>query len=183
MFPVMLFHYYGQLDEEDIKSIIAYIRTLKPVKNDVPSSSSDFPMNLLINTIPEKAHLSRRPDKSNVVQYGKYLVTASGCIECHTKVDKGMLIAGTEFGGGREFSFPDGSVVRSRNKDAFVSMFHARSDSSILHTTRKPGEFNSIMPWTMFGKMTDEDLGCVYAYLATVKPVRNKVEAFSPAKK
>ena len=44
IFPVMPFRYYGQMDEEDIKSIIAYIRTLKPIKNDVPKSSSDFPM-------------------------------------------------------------------------------------------------------------------------------------------
>ena len=33
MFPVMPYTYYGQMDEEDIKCIIAYIRTLKPIEN------------------------------------------------------------------------------------------------------------------------------------------------------
>ena len=42
MFPVMPFHYYGQMDEEDINSIIAYVRTLKPIQNIVPKSTSDF---------------------------------------------------------------------------------------------------------------------------------------------
>lgn len=194
MFPVMPFRYYGQMDEEDIKSIIAYIRTLKPIKNDVPKSSSDFPMNFLINTIPKKAHLSKRPEKTDVVDYGKYIVTASGCIECHTKVNKGNLIAGTEFGGGREFPFSGGSIVRSSNispdqetgigpwnKEAFLYYFQSHSDSLTLNTMIKPGDFNSIMPWTMYGKMTDEDLTSVYEYLRTVKPIRNKVVKFSPS--
>jgi mono/diheme cytochrome c family protein len=196
LFPVMPFRYYGQIDEEDIKSIIEYIRTLKPIKNDVPKSSSDFPMNFLINTIPEKAHLSKKPGKTDIVNYGKYIVTASGCIECHTKVNKGNLIEGTEFGGGREFPFPDGSIVRSSNispdqetgigpwnKEAFLYYFHSHSDSLTLNTMIKPGDLNSIMPWTMYGKMTDEDLTSVFEYLITVKLIYNKVVKFSPAKK
>jgi hypothetical protein len=196
MFPVMPYRYYGQMDEEDIKSIIAYVRTLKPIKNEVPKSISDFPMNFLINTIPKKAHFSRRPEKTDNLNYGKYIVNASGCVECHTKVRKGMLIAGTEFGGGREFPFPDGSIVRSSNitpdqttgigpwnKDSFIYYFHSHSDSLTLSTVIKPGVFNSIMPWTMFGRMTDEDMTAAFEYLRTVKPIENKVEKFSPAKK
>ncbi len=196
LFPVMPYIYYGQMDEEDIMSIIAYIRTLKPIQNDVPKSSSDFPMNLIINTIPQKAHLSKRPEKSDVVSYGKYLVTSAGCIECHTKVNKGQLIAGTEFGGGREFPFPDGSLVRSSNitpdqatgigawnSETFIYFFHSLADSLTLNTKLMPGDFNSIMPWTMFGNMTDEDLTAMSDYLKTVKPIQNKVEKFVPAKK
>lgn len=55
MFPIMPYHNYGQMDEEDINCIIAYVRTLKPIKNEVPESSSDFPMNFIINTIPTKS--------------------------------------------------------------------------------------------------------------------------------
>lgn len=115
MFPVMPFHYYGQMDVEDIKSIIAYIRTLKPIQNDIPKSTSDFPMNFILNTIPHKGNPIKRPEKTDLINYGKYVVNAASCIECHTKVDKGQLIPGTEFGGGREFPFPDGSIVRSAN--------------------------------------------------------------------
>jgi hypothetical protein len=38
------------------------------------------------------------------------------------------------------------------------------------------------MPWSMFGRMTDEDMTAVFEYLRTVKPIANKVEKFSPAK-
>jgi len=196
MFPVMPFHYYGQMDVEDIKSIIAYIHTLKPIQNDVQKSSSDFPMNFILNTIPHKGNPTKRPDKADLINYGKYIANASSCIDCHTKVDKGKLIPGTEYGGGREFPFPDGAIVRSGNispdketgiglwkKEVFINLFHAHSDSITLHTTLKAGDFNSIMPWTMYGKMTDEDLTALFAYLQTIQPISNKVLKFSPATK
>ncbi len=195
MFPIMPYPYYGKMDEEDIKSIIAYIRTLNPIENEVPESSSDFPMNFIINTIPEKAHFSIRPERNDIINYGKYVATSALCIECHTKVNKGKLIEGTEFGGGREFALPDGSIVRSSNitpdmatgigawnQETFVYFFHSLSDSLTLNTTLQPGDFNSIMPWIMFGSMKDEDLIAIYEYLKTVNPINNIVEKSAPAK-
>lgn len=115
-------------------------------------------------------------------------------MECHTKFEKGKLIAGTEFGGGREFPFPDGSKVRSGNitpdeltgigkwsEEMFLNRFHQRSDSMTLNRKLQPGEFNSIMPWTMYGSMHDEDLKAIYAYLRTVTPIKNSVVKFTPA--
>jgi hypothetical protein len=104
------------------------------------------------------------------------------------------LIAGTEFGGGREFPLPDGSIVLSSNispdqatgigawnSETFVYFFHSLSDSLTLNTKLSPGDFNTIMPWTMFGNMTDEDLTAMSEYLKTVNPIQNKVEKFIPA--
>lgn len=196
MFPVMPYKHYGRMDEEDIKSIIAYIRTLAPIKNAVPASVPDFPMNIILNTIPEKAAFTKMPPKTDVVKYGEYLTNAASCIECHTKVDKGKLIAGTEYGGGREFPFPDGSVVRSGNitpdaatgignwtEASFLARFKANTDSALLAKKIQPGEFNSLMPWTMYGTMHEEDLKAMYAYLKTVKPISNTVVKFTAAKK
>ncbi|MGE5393816.1 MAG: cytochrome C [Candidatus Saccharibacteria bacterium] len=194
LFPVMPAHYYGQMDIEDVESIIAYIRTLRSIENQVPQSKSDFPMNFLINTIPHKASFTKRPDKTDVVNYGRYLTNAASCVECHTKFEKGSIIAGREFGGGREFPFPDGSVVISANitpdaetgiggwnEDVFVNKFRARVDSVAMNAKVNPGEFNSIMPWTMYGNMNEEDLKAIFAYLKTVKPIKNQVEKFKPA--
>ncbi|MBS1741030.1 MAG: cytochrome C [Bacteroidetes bacterium] len=195
IFPVMPYHYYGRMDEEDIKDIIAYLRSLPPIDNNVPSSKSDFPMNILINTIPQKASLNTAPPQSDVVHYGQYLVNAGACMECHTKFEKGSPLKGTEFGGGREFAFPNGDIVRSSNitpdketgigswtEDVFINTFHARSDSSILSVVLKPGDFNTIMPWTMYGKMHNQDLHAIFTYLRTIKPIKNAVNVFSVAK-
>lgn len=192
LFPIMPYHYYGQLDEEDIKSIIAYIRQLKPIRNEVPASKADFPMNFIINTIPAKAKLAKRPAESDVVNYGKYLVTASSCIECHTPVNKGKIIPGEEFSGGREFPLPDGTIIRSSNitpdkatgigtitEDQFVATFRSKSDSATLARKMQPGEPNTIMPWTMYGSMKEEDLKAIYAYLRTIPAISKQVEKVS----
>ncbi len=195
LFPVMPFHYYGQMDEEDIKCIIAYIRTLKPIENKPEESVSDFPMNLIINTIPHKSNPQKLPPATDVVNYGKYIATAAACIECHTQFEKGKLVEGTEYGGGREFPFPNGAVIRSSNittdletgigawtKEQFISLFRSRSDSATLTNKLNPDDFNSIMPWTMYGKMTTQDLEALFAYLRTIKPIKNEVVKFSPKK-
>jgi hypothetical protein len=194
MFPVMPYHYYGQMDPEDIKCIIAYIRTLSPIDNNVVESVSDFPMNFIINTIPQKASPHKLPAKSDQLTYGAYMANASACIECHSPVNKGQIITELSFSGGREFTLPDGSVVRSANltpdketglggwnEDQFISRFKMYSDTSYHPQHVKPGEFNSIMPWLMYSKMNKEDLVAIYAYLRRVKSIKNSVVKFTPA--
>lgn len=194
MFPLMPYPYYGKMDREDIYDIIAYIRSLQPIKNDVPPSTHDFPMNFIVNTIPKKASPEKRPDPSDQVAYGAYLVNAAGCVECHTRFEKGQIVQEFKFGGGREFPFPDGSVVRSSNisthpetgigkwtEENFIARFKLYADSSYTPHAVKPGEFNTIMPWTMYGKMKTEDMAAMFAYLKTVAPIENKVTVFSEA--
>ncbi|HYH55709.1 MAG TPA: cytochrome C [Anseongella sp.] len=111
LFPVMPFAHYGKMDPEDIKSIIAYLRTLKPVEYEVPASRPAFPMSLLLNTIPQKAALQAIPDKNNKVAYGGYLVNAAACAVCHTPAEKGQLVEEMMFAGGRSFPVPGGTVT------------------------------------------------------------------------
>ncbi len=190
LFPVMPYHYYGQLDEEDIKSIIAYIRTLPTIKKDIPASKADFPFSLIMNTIPTKATFSTKPNKNDSLAYGRYLVTATACVECHSQVDNGQIIPGTEFGGGRAFDLP-GGVLRTANitpdatgigswsKEQFIQRFKQYQDSSYQSPNLAPTDFNSIMPWTMYSGMTTEDLGKIYDYLRTLKPRQHVVEKFT----
>lgn len=192
MFPVMPYAHYGKMDPEDIKSIIAYVRSLAPIQNQVQESVSDFPMNFIINTIPTKANPQTMPAKSDTLAYGKYMVNASACIECHTKVNKGKIIEGLEFGGGREFMLRDGSIVRSANispdnetgigswtEDMFISKFKIYADSSYKPQDVGSGQFNSIMPWNMYSKMTKEDLAAIYTYIKSVKPIKSTVIKFT----
>jgi cytochrome c2 len=194
MFPVMPYMYFGRMDPEDIKCIIAYLRTIPAIDNDVPASVSDFPMNIIINTIPQKANPSKRPDTADHMAYGAYLVNACACRECHTKENKGQIIPELEFQGGREFKFPDGSVVRSANitpstasgignwnEDAFINRFKLYADSNYKPQTVKPGDFNSIMPWLIYSRMNRSDLGAIYTYLHSLPAKENSVVKFSPA--
>ena len=192
LFPVMPYTYYGKMDKEDILSIIAYVRTLEPIENKPSESKSSFPMNFIINTIPQKAQLKAKPQETNIYAHGAYLSLAAGCIECHTPVDKGQIIVEKSFSGGREFVFPDGSILRSPNitsdektgigawtEEQFVQLFKTRADSSSYNKKVLPGEFNTLMPWSMYGKMKTEDLKAIYVYLKRIKGIENNVEKFT----
>jgi mono/diheme cytochrome c family protein len=187
LFPLMAYHRFGQLDKEDIYAVIAYIRELAPVKQENPKSEPDFPINFIINTMPHEAAFTTRPSETDQVAYGKYLITATGCVDCHSKTDKGSVVPGTEFGGGMEFASPNG-VVRSPNitmhketgignwtKEAFVARFKAYADSSYVSPKIAPDELNTPMPWMMYGGMKEKDLAAIFTYLSTVKPIEHLV--------
>lgn len=194
MFPLMPYLYYGRMDREDIYDIIAYIRTLSPIESTIPESVVDAPFNFLIHTMPQKANLQKKPDPTDELAYGAYMANASGCVECHSPVDKGQIIIERSFSGGRDFKYPDGAIVRSANitpdsetgigkwsREQFIRMFKQYTDSTYTIPNVNPGEFNSVMPWTMYAKMKESDLSAIYAYLKTVKPISNTVIKFTPA--
>nr|MBA4168724.1 cytochrome C [Chitinophagaceae bacterium] len=108
LFPLMGYLRYGKMDQEDIYSIIAYIKTLPPVQREIPAPDFDFPVNILLNTMPHKAAFSKRPDENDKVKYGGYMVNAAGCVECHSRREKGEIVPGSEFGGGMQFKMPGG---------------------------------------------------------------------------
>ena len=194
MFPLMPYPYYSQMDKEDIYDIIAYLRSIPAIKNDVPETTLDFPVNFIVHTIPKDAEPQARPSKSDKIEYGKYLTNASGCRECHTKDKQGQIIPDLAFSGGREFKFPDGSVVRSANltpdketgigawtPELFVQKFKIYRDTTYTLPAVSKGEFNTIMPWTMYAGMENEDLEAIFAYLQTLTPMQNPVSKFSVA--
>ncbi len=193
IFPLMPYLSYNSLTQEDAYSIVAYVRSLPAIENHVEESSLNFPVNLIVRTAPKNSFVpSPEPDKSNATQYGKYLTTIAACADCHTPAVKGEQIPGMEFAGGFEFKFP-GGIVRSLNitpdaetgigkwtREDFLARFKTFRDSSFLSVTMTADEFNTPMPWVMYAGMTDDDLGAIYEYLRTVKPVSHEVVKFAP---
>jgi mono/diheme cytochrome c family protein len=172
IFPVMPHHNYGKLDAKDIEAVIAYLRSLPPIEHKVPESKADFPMNFIINTIPAKANLAPMPPKSDSLAYGKYLLTAASCGDCHTPFEEGKYVEELFLAGGRIFELPAGTLVSANitpdaetgignwTKEAFIQRFATFRDSANAHQKVDfMKEYNSIMPWVMYAGMTDEDLG------------------------
>ena len=192
LFPIMPYPNFTRMSDEDLYSIIAYIRTLKPVENSVPERTLNFPLNLIVRMIP-KPHSPRNvPVRSDTVGYGEYLVTAASCSACHTRMKKGEPIPGMAFAGGNEFVLPQGTV-RSANitpddetgiggwtKDLFVLKFKQFATPDSTTTSPESMGYNSVMPWTDYAGMTEDDLGAIFAYLRTLTPVHNLVEKFTP---
>lgn len=188
LFPLMAYSRFGKMDKEDIISIVAYLRSLAPIRNEVPATELDFPVNLINKTLPQQANFQKIPAETDSVNFGAYLVNVAGCVDCHSKTDKGKVIAGTEFGGGMEFKFPDGTLtspnitmhqtngIGTWSKSAFVQRFKMYNDSTYKAEKVGLSVNNSPMPWSMYAGMKVKDLEAIYAYLKSLKPQDNKVE-------
>ncbi len=193
-FPVMPYLNYNKLATEDVYSLIAYVRSLAPMETkSYPASVIDFPVNIIMRTVPVPAQPVERPSLGDA-NYGEYMINASACMECHTKTEKGKKI-GEPFAGGFEFNFPSGAVVRSANitphpadgigawdKATFIKRFKSYADSTYAPQPIdwNKADFQTVMPWLMYSTMSEQDLGAIYDYLITQPAVAGKVEKWTP---
>jgi hypothetical protein len=189
LFPVMPFHIYGNLDDEDIFSIIAYLRTIPEIKNDLPPANSDFPMNFIINTFPKEGNPQNIPPRDNLLRYGEYMTLATDCMECHTEVDKmGRPIMEIAYAGGRKFFLPNGDISISTNitpdagtgigdwdEDKFIKVFKTYDLGHYEPPEIMVDEFNTIMPWTAYAGLDTFDLKAIYYYLRSIKPIEKSL--------
>lgn len=194
LFPIMPHPRYGHMDRNDVESIVAYVRSLQPIQNPVPDPHLDFPLNFIVNTIPQKPAFEAMPDTTDEVALGRYLTNAAACGDCHTKAEQGKPVPGMDFAGGNPMASPMGPLQTANitpdpetgigrwTKEAFIARFKSYDLSKGYqpHKVNK-GEMQTIMPWTMYAGMSERDLGAIYAYLRTVKPIKNKVVVFNGA--
>ena len=194
-FPVMPYPNYNKLATEDVYSIIAYLRSLEPIGTaPYPESVIDFPVNLIMRTVPEPAHPAPLPEPTDP-GYGEYMTNAAACIECHTHTEHGKRI-GEPFAGGFAFNFPNGAVLRSANitphptdgigawdKATFIARFKQYADSSYVPppVDWAKGDLQTVMPWLMYATMSEQDLGAIYDHLASLPAVAGKPEKWTPA--
>jgi mono/diheme cytochrome c family protein len=195
LFPIMPYGHLKSMCDEDAKSIVAYLRTLKPVRYEKPKKALNVPLNFIEKFIPQPiAGPVAAPDRNDHLAYGKYLTTIALCSECHTpKDDKGKPIDGKELSGGWEMLTPGFRVVTANitphpstfigraSKEEFIGRFRTFATYTTATAPQAPKGKNTLMPWISFSGMTDEDLGAIYDYLKTVPPVDNKVNSFPDA--
>jgi mono/diheme cytochrome c family protein len=167
----------------------------------------------LVNTVtvrPETAK-PRASSSAERIKRGEYLVTMAGCHDCHSpKSDAQMTPDAGRPLSGRPATTPpplqgEGEIRASLDFTAFAGPWGNSFAANLtpdpetglggryteagfvqtIRTGKKPeGEMLAPpMPWTVYRNMTDEDLKAVYAYLTTVKPVKNFVRSsVAPAK-
>lgn len=184
LFPLMNYPGFAQLCREDLESLVVYLRGLQPIEHTPASTELDFPVSLIVRTLPKAATIRDKcPDASDSRARGEYLVTIAGCTDCHTPREGSELKQELAFSGGVPFPLPNAPIVRSKNitpdvesgiggwtREQFIARFATYRDPSNVHAV-EPGAPNTVMPWSMYAGMTDEDLGAIYDYLRTLKPV------------
>src|SRR5262249_57552345 len=74
LFPLMPYTQYRSISDEDVASIVVYLRALPAIKRALPPTKVPFPMNRFINAVPQPVTAPvSSPNPRNVVAYGDYL--------------------------------------------------------------------------------------------------------------
>jgi len=195
LFPLMPYPHFGAMAADDMHAILAYVRSWQAIESQVPPRTLNFPMSLIVRTIPAAGSPQPRPLPQDQPAYGKYLTRMALCGDCHTPIDdRGQPLPGREFAGGMEF-LETGYRVRAANitpdadtgigswtEQQFIDKFKAfetPSDAVLSDSERRQ---NTVMPMTAYAGMTRDDLSAIYGYLRTLPPVVNRVTRFPDAK-
>jgi len=193
MFPMMPFTSYHYMSDDDVKSVIAYLRTVPPVKLDKPRQENDFGffMNfLLARGVAHHMPTTKvpQPDKTDKVKYGEYVMHLGHCWECHSTDGKGVIENGQEnFMAGFDEADPAlekavGKVYfRNLTPDPETGLGKYSADqikAAIRNGTRLDGK-RMAPPMSMmiphYSGMSDEDLDALVAFLKALPPQKHKI--------
>lgn len=173
---------FSNLSDEDLASIVVYLRTLPPVHNKLPprwltpkaeEAAKDGPKPI---TEPVPAR-----NMSTMVERGRYLADIADCSGCHSAWEA-PFVPGV-FGGG--------NLIEEKGKRLDHNLFSANltSDPSgiayyddslfieVIRTGRvRVRELDAVMPWVVFRHMSDDDLRSIHTYLRSLRHVRHVVD-------
>ena len=192
---VMPYMSYKYLTKYDAESIVTYLRTLKPLPDSVPKRNLDHLQPGRLTSLYHEFYSNDiyqtldQPQPDEELLKGKYLVTIAGCVACHTNLDVKLLafkrdsvLAGGQLSNkpGNNFKVTSANItpdtttgIGAWTEEMFLAKFKSYRDKEAYDYN--PGKYNSEMPWTIFANMTDDDIKCIYKYLRTIKPIKNKV--------
>ena len=168
--PSYVFRFFS---DKDLGAIIAYLKTLKPVKKNLPTTSvgplarvlylqGKFPLLAAEMIQKNPAPKPKEPAPGVSVAYGKYLVDTGGCRGCHGENLKGGPIPEAPPG-----TPPASNLTFKGDIKKWTEADYVKALRQGVEPNRE--KINSFMPWKGAGKMTDEEIRATWLYLRTVK--------------
>jgi len=190
LFPIMPYASFNHMAKSDLLAIIAYLRTLKPIKNKIPERQLMIPISMAYPApaLQPSVDANIAPPESDPVKYGGYLANMAGCSDCHTPYVKGQPDFSRAYAGDNTFNLdkfkvtaanitPDSATgIGTWTEERFLNKFTPYREEKGYNFD--PGKQNTIMPLVSFAGMTDNDLKAIYAYLHSIKPLSNHVEKY-----
>lgn len=182
---------YPHMSDEDLHSIIAYLRSdaapVEAVADPAPPSQPSFLVKMLCNVefkpfpYPEKTIVA--PDPSDKVAYGRYIATgAVECFHCHSADFKTINDLEPEktpgfMGGGNVMVDRDGNPVVTANLTMHPEYGLGKWTEADFIRAVKTGQrpdgtmVSHLMP--KFSAMSDEEVSAVWTWLQTVPVLEN----------
>jgi mono/diheme cytochrome c family protein len=171
--PIMPFSYYKVFTPADLDAVVAYVKSVPPVRNEVVAPVYKAAVHA---DGPPGADKPADPAAfKDPVKLGFYLVTIGHCMECHSPKVNDRHDFSNLGKGGQEFRGPWGvSVSRNITSSKTAGLGNwtdAEIKTAITQGKRKDGTpLKPPMGFGQYAKMTDGDLNAIVAYLRTVPP-------------
>lgn len=181
----MPYLYYRKMSDDDLASVVVYLRSLPPIHRVLPKTEMVFPLKYLMRSVPQPiTDAVSGPDPSDQIQRGEYFVNLGHCSACHTPRDRGQATtAGMEFSGGttlREWNLSTASANITPDASG-ISYYDAALFIRVLRTGFvRARKLSSVMPFAQFRNLNDDDLSAVFSYLRTLPPVHHRVDNSLP---
>jgi mono/diheme cytochrome c family protein len=161
---------FWHYSDEDLGAVIAYMRSVPPVDNDLGERSTRLLGQVLVGAglmdvlaADRIDHARPRPDapaQQVNAAYGQYLANISDCRSCH-----GAALAGgrsSEPGAPPGPNLTPGGDLATWTVEDFVRAM--RTGVTPAGDMLNP----AFMPWPVYGRMTDDDLAALFLYLQSL---------------
>ncbi|MFN7941057.1 MAG: hypothetical protein U0X73_05635 [Thermoanaerobaculia bacterium] len=171
---------FRSLSDEDLASIVVYLRSLPPVRHLLPprilSAEAERQRSAAARPLEQAVPA---PDLGDPLARGRYLLGIADCAGCHSAweapVNAGIFAGGNEVGrfGQPVFSAnltPDASGLGGRTAPIFIGILRGG----------RGGTLDPTMPWAAYRGMTDADLEAIFLALSQLEPVRHFVNNLDP---
>lgn len=175
--PMPSSSFYRTMSDYDVRAVVAYMRTFKPVRNVVPRSEYNIPLPAnygpMVESVPEVS-------KDDALAYAKYVTVSLGhCIGCHTPVVKGQFDLSRTNIGGRLFTNIHGlgfSTVSTNITPHPVAGIGAWTDEEIKRSitdgiSRDGRVLSKAMGFAFYKNISEADLDAIVLYLRSLPPL------------
>jgi mono/diheme cytochrome c family protein len=193
MVPLMPFASYAYVSDEDLRAVVAYLRSMPPVKHarTIAKNQLGFFFQLLVDQ-GALAHLPARdvppPARADQdrLKHGEYVMRLGHCWECHSATASGPRDVGESgflAGWDEPQELPGVGAVYFRNltpdPETGLGKYTAAQIERALRTGRRLDGKPMAVPMSLFiphlSGLTEEDMGALVAYLMSVPSYTNKI--------
>ena len=178
---IMPANFYKALLPDDLDAVVAYLRTVKAIGNQVPDPVYKAPVRR--DPYPDADAGFSKAMLADPVKRGAYLVTIGHCMECHARWDRGVSdFKGGLGGGGRLFppreGLPEGTPptvipnITAHPTAGIGGWTDTEIIRAVTHGVARDGRpLKPPMAYGYYAALKSSDLADIVAYLRSVRPL------------
>ena len=173
------------ISDNDAQAIVAYLRSLEPLENEVPDFKPSIMGRVLLSFLispPDRiTGAVVGPPRGPTAEYGEYLANhVSPCAACHTPRVKGQIDRDRLWSGGADFEVGESTIYSANltpDVKTGIGTWTEEDFFQAIKTGRNPqGKGMSLpMPWPQLRNMTDDDLRAIWLHIQSVPAITNEV--------